>query len=198
MSTLPSSTLAEGTDTALSGAYKLTGPLLIGCFLNLILYGVLCTQVYIYYISFPKDRLASKGIVYVLWFTETLQTILNAYVIFDIFCFDFGNFPALDKVNLTWFSVPILSGLIGCISQLFYAWRMYAFSKKAPWLSMILSVIAFTQFAGAIACGIQARRYGYFSDLYAKAKVPILVSKSSLCLPFYRLLAGVVECERFV
>ncbi|KAK0479291.1 hypothetical protein IW261DRAFT_1564670 [Armillaria novae-zelandiae] len=39
---------------------KILGPLLIGCFLNLTLYIVLCNQVYIYYLTFPKDRLVSK------------------------------------------------------------------------------------------------------------------------------------------
>ncbi|PBK92399.1 hypothetical protein ARMGADRAFT_1103488 [Armillaria gallica] len=143
---------------------------LIGCFLSLILYGTLCDQVYIYYISFPKDNLASKTVVYLLWLAETVQTATNIHYTFDTFCYDFGNLSGLDDVHLAWFIIPILSGFVGCIAQLFYAWRMYKFSKKARWLCITLSVvrvlknvlccslktissskIAFAQFAAAIS-----------------------------------------------
>ncbi len=65
----------------------------------------------IYYLSFPKDRLVSKCIVYVLWATETVQTLISISDIFDIFCYDFGNLAELDDVHLTWFTAPVLSGL---------------------------------------------------------------------------------------
>ncbi|PBK88758.1 hypothetical protein ARMGADRAFT_936937, partial [Armillaria gallica] len=85
----------------------------------------------IYYISFPKDNLTSKTVVYLLWLTETVQTATNIYYTFDTFCHNFGNLSGLDDVSITWFTIPILSGFVGCIAQLFYTWRMYKFSKKA-------------------------------------------------------------------
>ncbi|KAK0234846.1 hypothetical protein EDD85DRAFT_95324 [Armillaria nabsnona] len=91
-------TLAEETGLAPSDLYKSTGPLLIGCFLGLILYGILCDQVYIYYISFPKDNLAHKAVVYLLWLTETVQTTTNIYYTFDTFCYNFGNLSGLDDI----------------------------------------------------------------------------------------------------
>ncbi len=103
---------------------------LISCFLSLILYGILCDQVCewpypcpnvrdcplltsfkdIYYISFPKDNLASKTVVYLLWVTETVQTATTIYYTFDTFCYDFGILSGLDEVHITWFTVIILSG----------------------------------------------------------------------------------------
>ncbi|PBK98464.1 hypothetical protein ARMGADRAFT_872666, partial [Armillaria gallica] len=102
---------------------------LIGCFLGLILYGILCNQVYIYYISFPKDNLGYKTVVYLLWLTETVETVSNMIDTFDMFCYNFGNVSELNDVHLSWITVPILCGFVGCIAQLFYAWRMYTFSK---------------------------------------------------------------------
>ncbi|KAK0234839.1 hypothetical protein EDD85DRAFT_95216 [Armillaria nabsnona] len=167
------STLAEEAGAAPSDLYKLTGPLLIGCFLSLILYGILCDQVYIYYISFPKDNLASKTVVYLLWLTETVQTVISIHDTFDTFCYDFGNLPGLNNVRLTWLTLPILSGFVGCIAQLFYAWRMYKFSKRARWLCIAISVIAFVQFAAAICCGIQVRNSGHYSNLQKNSKVRV-------------------------
>ncbi|KAK0234808.1 hypothetical protein EDD85DRAFT_969911 [Armillaria nabsnona] len=161
-------TLVEEAGVAPSDLYKSTGPLvqlqsyilesgghlvfmqLIGCLLSLILYGILCDQVYIYYLSFPEDNLTSKMVVYLLWLTETVQTATNIYYTFDTFCYNFENISGLDDVNITWFTIIILSGFVGCIAQLFYAWQMYKFRKNARWLCIILSVIAFTQFAAAI------------------------------------------------
>ncbi|PBK82095.1 hypothetical protein ARMGADRAFT_1001955 [Armillaria gallica] len=158
-------TLAEEAGVPPSDLYKLTGPLFIGCFLSLILYAILCDQVYIYYISFPKDNLASKTVVYLLWLTETVQTATNIYYTFDRFCYNFGNLSGLDDVSITWFTIPILSGFVGCIAQLFYAWRMYKLSKKARWLCIALSVIAFTQFVASIFDGIQVRNSSRYSNL---------------------------------
>ncbi|KAK0234879.1 hypothetical protein EDD85DRAFT_910907 [Armillaria nabsnona] len=174
MPSLPS-TLANETGIAPSDLHQITGPLLISCFLSLILYGILCDQVYIYYISFPNDHLATKTVVYVLWLTETVQTVSNIVDTFDTFCYGFGNVSELDDVHLTWFTIPILSGFVGCIAQLFYAWRMYKFSKKARWLSITLSVIAFAQFAAGIYCGLQVRKYGRYSDLQKNSTVKVAV-----------------------
>ncbi|SJL06818.1 uncharacterized protein ARMOST_10160 [Armillaria ostoyae] len=166
-------TLAEEAGVAPSDLYKVTGPLLIGCFLGLILYGILCNQVYIYYISFPKDNLASKTVVYVLWLTETVQTVIDIYDTFDMFCYNFGNVSGLYDARLSWIMIPILTGFVGCIAQLFYTWRMYKFSKKARWLCIILSVIAFTQFAAAICCGIQTWNSGHYSNHQKNSKVRV-------------------------
>ncbi|KAK0432594.1 hypothetical protein EV421DRAFT_1497785 [Armillaria borealis] len=166
-------TLAEEAGVAPSDLYKVTGPLLISRFLGLILYGILCDQVYIYYISFPKDNLPYKTVVYLLWLTETVQTVIDIYDTFDTFCYDFGNLSGLDNVHLTWVTLPILTGFVGCIAQLFYAWRMYKFSKKARWLCIILSVIAFTQFTAAIYCGIQIRNDGHYSNPEKDSKVRV-------------------------
>ncbi|KAK0216501.1 hypothetical protein EDD85DRAFT_869975 [Armillaria nabsnona] len=163
-------TLAEEAGVVPSDLYKSS---LIGCFLSLILYGILCDQVYIYYISFPKDNLTSKTVVYLLWLTETVQTATNIYYTFDTFCYDFGNLSGLDDVSIIWFTIPILCGFVGCTAQLFYAWRMYKFSKKARWLCIIISVIAFTQFTGAICCGIEVRNTGHYSKLQKSSKMKV-------------------------
>ncbi len=52
----------------------------------------------IYYISFPKDNLASKTVVYILWLTETVQTVSNMIDTFDMFSYNFGNASELNVV----------------------------------------------------------------------------------------------------
>ncbi|KAK0234873.1 hypothetical protein EDD85DRAFT_96107 [Armillaria nabsnona] len=166
-------TLAEQAGEVPSDLYKLTGPLLIARFLGLFLYGILCHQVYIYYMSFPDDNLTSKTVVYLLWLTETVQIVSNTIDTFDMFCTNFGNVSGLDDVHLIWFNINILAGFVGCIAQLFYIWRMYKFSKRARWLCIILSVIAFTQFGAAICCGIEVRNSGHYSNVQYNSKIKV-------------------------
>ncbi|KAK0218895.1 hypothetical protein IW262DRAFT_1462466 [Armillaria fumosa] len=186
-SSMPSfnSSLAEEAGVSPSEVYKLTGPLLIGCFLSLVLYGILCHQVYIYYISFPKDNLVSKTVVYLLWVAETVQTAIRISYTFNTFCYEFGNIVVLDEVETAWFTILIMSGFVGCIAQLFYAWRMYKFNKKARWLCITLSMIAFIQFSSAICCGIQVRNSGRYSKFQnnsgIKTTVIIWLGGSALC-----------------
>ncbi|SJL06894.1 uncharacterized protein ARMOST_10236 [Armillaria ostoyae] len=131
------------------------------------------------------DHLTSKTVVYVLWLTETVQSATNIYYTFGTFCYDFGNLSGLDDVDITWFTMPVLSGFVGCVAQLFYAWRMYKFSKKARWLCITLSVIAFAQFSAAICCGIEVRNSVHYSNLQKNSKVKVTaiiwLGGSALC-----------------
>ncbi|KAK0477639.1 hypothetical protein IW261DRAFT_271308 [Armillaria novae-zelandiae] len=184
-------------DVAPSEVYKLTGPLLVGCFLGLVLYGILCDQVCIYYISFPKDNLVSKTVVYLLWVTATVQTAMNIYHTFDTFCYDFGNLGRLDEVDTAWFTI-LMSGFVGCIAQLFYAWRMYKFSKKARWLCITLSLIAFIQFSAAICCGLQVRNSGHYSNVQnkgIKVTAVIWLGGSALCDIAIALCMTCILCQ---
>ncbi len=68
-----------------------------------------------------KDNLASKTVVYLLWLTETVQTASSIYYAFDTFCYNFGNLSGLDDVNITWFTIPILTGFGAYLCMYVYA-----------------------------------------------------------------------------
>ncbi|KAJ7450652.1 hypothetical protein B0H11DRAFT_2246598 [Mycena galericulata] len=55
---------------------------------------------------------------------------------FKMFGYGFGDVSALTKVNFSWFSVPIIIGLVSFIVQSFYAFRIYVLSR-----SRIISVL---------------------------------------------------------
>ncbi len=110
--------------------------------------------------------------------------------------------------------------VVGCIAQLFYAWRMYKFSKKARWLCITISVVSFltkrlillpknTIFIKDRFCSIRGcdllrhlvRNSGHYSDLHnnSKVKVTAIVSSSSFCLIFNHLrFVDMVRWKRFV
>ncbi|KAK0429973.1 hypothetical protein EV421DRAFT_1744690 [Armillaria borealis] len=127
---------------------------LIGCFLSLILYGICAIKHILHLLS--KGNLASKTVVYVLWLTETIQTIIDIYDTFNTFCYEFGNLSGLDNV----------------------------ISHGSPCL-FSLDLLAFAQFGAGICCGIQVRNSGHYSNLQKNSKVKVTaiiwLGASALC-----------------
>ena len=64
-----------------------------------------------YYIAFPKDRWICKCLVYGVYTLEALQTVIITHDAFASFGLGFGSFEALDNIQLTCLSIPIISGI---------------------------------------------------------------------------------------
>lgn len=162
---------------------RTTGPLFIGYTMNWALYGALCVQIYIYHVSFPKDPILSKFLIYLLLALETLQTVLFTVDLFDIFATNFGQVDVLHNVHSLWFSVPIMTGLIGGIVQLFYCYRISVLSKSRV-LAASIGAISFAQFVAAVIEGHLQYTYGLYSKQSRQnSLVPCLVwlAGSALC-----------------
>ncbi|KAG6907539.1 hypothetical protein DXG01_008575 [Tephrocybe rancida] len=143
---------------------KSSGPLIIGYLLNYGLYGVVSIQVYYYYIAFPNDRLYCKCLVYGVYLLETLQTIIIMHDAFAGFGSGFGSFEALDNIQLTCLSIPILSGIVGCVVQMYYAYRIYILSKSKA-LGYVIAVISFVGCIAGIVTGVKSFELGSLSKL---------------------------------
>ncbi|KAF8181326.1 hypothetical protein BJ912DRAFT_1062186 [Pholiota molesta] len=141
--------------------------LLSGFLANWALYGVLVLQVYLYTVAFPKDRLPLKITVYTTFLLETAQTGLITHDAFKFFAFGFTDPLLLDEVSTGWFSIPVLTGIIACVAQGFYGYRIGIITQsKYP-----VGVIAFfslVQLGGAIGIGIQTKNAQFFSRVFLK------------------------------
>ncbi|KAF8963770.1 hypothetical protein BDZ97DRAFT_2075663 [Flammula alnicola] len=140
----------------------IAGPLLVGYILNWGLYGVLSMQVYLYYLAFPNDRPRNKALVYGAFLLESAQSFLFMTGAFRSFAKGFGNPQVLDQVDILWFSVPIMSGIVAFVAQSFYAHRISVLAQS-KYIAAIIMLFAFIQLAGAIAIGIQAKQAVLFS-----------------------------------
>ena len=64
-----------------------------------------------YYLSFPKDPITRKFLVYFIWILETLHVGLATRDIYDLFINGFGDLGAVDKFHLIPLTIPILGGI---------------------------------------------------------------------------------------
>lgn len=133
---------------------QLTGPLVLGYQFNWGLYGVLSTQLYTYHQAGFQDNRLIKSIVYGLFVLETLQLIMATHDSFHTLALGWGNVEDLLDVWLSWFDLPVLTGITSATIQCFYAWRLYILSKSLV-LAITIAAIALVQGSAAMAEGIQ-------------------------------------------
>ncbi|KJA16817.1 hypothetical protein HYPSUDRAFT_171009 [Hypholoma sublateritium FD-334 SS-4] len=138
---------------------------LVGYILNWGLYGVLSMQVYLYYLAFPKDRSGHKIVVYGTFLLESTQTFLFTSSAFKTFATGFGNPAVLDKVDVLWFSMFIMSGIVAFITQSFYAYRVRILAQSIH-AAVAIIALAFLQLGGALAVGIETKQAGLFSHFW--------------------------------
>ncbi|KAF8733226.1 hypothetical protein AX14_004043 [Amanita brunnescens Koide BX004] len=105
-----------------------------GNVISLFLHGALTVQLYTYYISFPRDPWLLKTIVYLIYVTETVYTILLTY--------DFGNTMIGDDTTWTFFLIvaPVGGGILAFLTQAAYAYRLRLLSqlKYVSWCILVL------------------------------------------------------------
>ncbi|KAF5318182.1 hypothetical protein D9619_012090 [Psilocybe cf. subviscida] len=144
------------TDTTLD-VVGIAGPLLVGYILNWGLYGVLSMQV-----SFPKDPLGHKALVYGSFALESAQTFLFTSSAFRTFATGFGNPEMLNEVDILWFTVPIMSGIVAFVVQSFYAYRVSILSRT-QYVAGLIVLCAFLQLGGALAMGVKTKQAVLFT-----------------------------------
>ncbi|TCD70841.1 hypothetical protein EIP91_001532 [Steccherinum ochraceum] len=135
------------------------GPMLLTWVLNWGLFGMLTVQLYIYHLAFRTDRVHIKTLVFGIYILELVQLVLVTRDGFAIFAAQWGEFEHLGDIRLLWFSMPIMTGLVSCPVQLFYAWRLYGLSKNL-FVTGTVVLAAILQFAFAIWDGIEVHAAG--------------------------------------
>lgn len=64
-----------------------------------------------YYLSFPRDPIYMKLLVYSSLLLEIAQTLMVTHDTFRIFATGYGDFSGLDDIHLLWLTLPILGGV---------------------------------------------------------------------------------------
>ncbi|KAF9562871.1 hypothetical protein CPC08DRAFT_356615 [Agrocybe pediades] len=133
---------------------KLIGPPLIGAVLHLVLFGVLSTQVYIYFLVFPNDAMSIRLLVFGIYILEVTQSLFLIHDMFHIFASGFGNLLIFDQVGTRWIGVTFLTGVVAFVAQTFYAYRLRIIAQSKILASVIL-LLAFVQLCGGLVIAVQ-------------------------------------------
>ncbi|KAF7377406.1 hypothetical protein MSAN_00162200 [Mycena sanguinolenta] len=135
---------------------QLSGPLIVGYLLHWGLFGTLSMQLCK---AFPNDRKPIQYLVYTVYLLELVQTILMTHDAFTNFGTGFGNTNTLRGVHFDWLTIPIMSGIVACIGQTFYAYRVYLLSK-AWYIPMLIVTVSLISAVSGILNGSFSREVG--------------------------------------
>ncbi|KAK0451653.1 hypothetical protein EV421DRAFT_1976493 [Armillaria borealis] len=141
-----------------------SGPYIVGCLLNWGLFGTLSVQLYLYYLAFPDDRRFTKYLVYGVYAIEFVQTMLIAHDAFAMYGYGFGDIDALTKLNYNWLYVPIMSAIVACVGQVFYAYRIFILSKSRI-IPILIICVSLTSSVAAVILGIYTFQAGIASGM---------------------------------
>jgi len=118
------------------------GPMLIGVFLNTILYGVLVVQTFIYYQTYRQDKPWIRYFVLYLFLTETANTGFNIGMMYEPLVVRYGTPRAVTRVPLMLSLDPIVTVLI--------AWRILIISRSKL-VTAVIVFFALCAFVGGVA-----------------------------------------------
>ncbi|KAL1720274.1 hypothetical protein EV715DRAFT_164864, partial [Schizophyllum commune] len=90
------------------------GPMLIGLVFNVLLYGIMITQLYLYVTTYKRDPLWIKIYVAVLFVADTFNTVCLMVYMYDALVNHFGDTPFLDTAN--WVFATAFIGAAGGLS----------------------------------------------------------------------------------
>ncbi|KAF8908637.1 hypothetical protein CPB84DRAFT_1843522 [Gymnopilus junonius] len=147
---------------------KLAAPLLsslqLGALVTWGLQGILCVQVYNYYLSFPKDPLHMKLMVYVSLSLELVQTFLVTHDTYLTFAKAYGYLAGLDNLHFLWLTLPVMGGLVGLFCHLTFAYRI-ALLSESKIIGGVIAVLALSASISAFTFGGQLHNAGSLSKL---------------------------------
>ncbi|KAJ7778914.1 hypothetical protein B0H16DRAFT_1711266 [Mycena metata] len=214
-----SATPAVGTGI---DVHNLFGPILIGVFFNMILYGLLITQVTTYFQAQRKDPLWIRILVFYVIFVETSNTALDISVMYQPLILEYGTLPGklptgestllirmyaftdslfpgslFDSTSLYWGKA-----LVQFPIELFLIWRIRTLTESMiiPAIFVALSVVAFGGGIWTTVALAGAGRWDNVSASFHAATLWISTSMATdLCIAFclaWVLASGMIIRKR--
>ncbi|KAF7290774.1 hypothetical protein MIND_01318300 [Mycena indigotica] len=133
--------------TALPNVQLSYGPMLLGVFVNMILYGVFITQVFTYYKLDHKDGAWMRCFILYLLVLETLNTAFDMAMMYQPLILEYGHgtkyFPTMFPTE------PLMIVLISTPIQIFFGWRIRTITHLSS-IPLLISLFALASLAGGL------------------------------------------------
>ncbi|KAF9499030.1 hypothetical protein BDN71DRAFT_1442502 [Pleurotus eryngii] len=137
--------------------------MLIGLYLNIWLYGIMTTQVYLYYMEYPKDKWWIKCLVATLLLADTLNALFICIYVYKSLITNFNNPAFLADPDWIIATDPALTGIIAAIVQLFFSWRIKVLTSNNG-IFVVIVVCALVDLAGALSTTVEATKSVSFEE----------------------------------
>ncbi|KAF7345320.1 hypothetical protein MSAN_01908900 [Mycena sanguinolenta] len=157
------------------------GPLLVGAFFNMILFGVLIGQV-----CGALPEMTTYGYAFLVWgvfSVEVVNTALDMTMLYQPLILDYGAIP--DKLPWVFVTQPLCVILVGFPIQLFFIWRIYSLTHNTVVTMGILS-FSLVSFGGGAWTTVMVpivKTFGNLPRLYRSAELWLIsAATTDLCI----------------
>ncbi|KAF5340648.1 hypothetical protein D9611_007516 [Ephemerocybe angulata] len=149
------------------------GWMFIGFGFNVLLCGIMITQVYLYAITYKKDPRWMKIMVWVIFIADLLNTAFDWAYLYRSLIISYGKVEVLGEADWIFATDPALTGLIAAAVQLFFAWRIKILTKS--WiLCGLVGVVALLGGVSGIWTAIEVGKVPTFTD-FQNFKVTVIL-----------------------
>ncbi|KAI0075592.1 hypothetical protein K474DRAFT_1371215 [Panus rudis PR-1116 ss-1] len=183
------------------------GPLLLGGLVSTGLYGITCTQTFVYYQRNSSDRLAWKLVVFTLWILDTLDVALNGHILYYYLVANFANPLALASpvwsllihVTVTGVSNFLVRGMFTRkVWRLSHGnWLLTGFICAVSLLDLVCSIVITVKAFHATFAGIQTFSTLLYLDFAAVFTADTTVALS-LCYYLHVSRTGIKSTDSLI
>ncbi|KAJ8080469.1 hypothetical protein PM082_017302 [Marasmius tenuissimus] len=124
------------------------GPMFIGLLVNVLLYGIMITQVYLYFSSYKKDKTWIKLFVLLLLLCDTVNSVFDSVYLYGSLILHFNEVEYLGKANWVFATDPVMTAIIAILVQGFFAWRIQVLTGNKWFVGTVVA----TSLAGFRMC----------------------------------------------
>ncbi|TCD70890.1 hypothetical protein EIP91_001198 [Steccherinum ochraceum] len=122
-----------------SPAAQTYGPIFIGVVFNIVLYGIMITQTFLYYTVYKRDRLWMKLFVAVLFVCDTLNSVFDLAFLYIPLVTKYGDVHELTYATWVFATDPAMTAIIALLVQMFFAWRVYVLTNSVTAVTFIVA-----------------------------------------------------------
>ncbi|KAL1746908.1 hypothetical protein HDZ31DRAFT_61732 [Schizophyllum fasciatum] len=129
------------------------GAMSIGFSVSCLLFGVLSTQVFIYFRRYPHDMYGYKAFVIGIWMLELIGQIFIGHAVYYYTISHFAEPLVFITGNVIWTLIVqiILGDIVGSLVKMCFALRVYRFSGRNWWVTGGIFLLILGQFGLGIA-----------------------------------------------
>ncbi|KAI0340037.1 hypothetical protein BDW22DRAFT_1431095 [Trametopsis cervina] len=164
------------------------GALLIGGIMATYLSGVVCTQTYLYFRSFPRDPSVIRSLVFVVWFMDILHSALVFTSVWHYLITGLKNPTEIQNIYWSVSGTISITGFTTFLIHCFFTHRVWTLSKQNKWITAPIMALAFLRMLSAFGTVAQMTRlhtwarfhevaaWSFTTGLVISATVDILIA----------------------
>ncbi|KAL7284222.1 hypothetical protein ACG7TL_001504 [Trametes sanguinea] len=133
------------------------GAMLIGGIVGASLYGLTCSQGFMYYNRGQKDSFLMRTYVLVLWLVDSTNVLLMGHLLYDSFITHYGDPTIFDKPLWSLVTLVLFTSIVSFMVRGLYIKGIWHLSHEHPIITGALSILSVFDFV----CGILLSFKGY-------------------------------------